>query len=63
MRYPVGSLLVWVTRTEGAPARGDGQLTPGSVELILDGQQRMTTPDALKAYVEREVLALSSAAD
>ena len=42
-RYPVGSLLVWVTKTEGAPARGDGQLTPGSVELILDGQQRMTS--------------------
>lgn len=42
-RYPVGSLLVWVTKTEGAPARGDGPLTPGSVELILDGQQRMTS--------------------
>lgn len=42
-RYPVGSLLVWITKTEGAPARGNGQLTPGSVELILDGQQRMTS--------------------
>nr|MDQ3398844.1 DUF262 domain-containing protein [Deinococcota bacterium] len=42
-RYPVGSLLVWVTKTEGAPSRGDGELTPGSVELILDGQQRMTS--------------------
>lgn len=42
-RYPVGSLLVWVTKTEGAPSRGDGQLTPGSVELILDGQQRITS--------------------
>ena len=42
-RYPVGSLLVWVTKTEGAPSRGDGTLTPGSVELILDGQQRMTS--------------------
>ncbi len=42
-RYPVGSLLVWVTKTENAPARGDGPLTPGSVELILDGQQRITS--------------------
>ena len=42
-RYPVGSLLVWVTKTEGAPSRGDGTLIPGSVELILDGQQRMTS--------------------
>ena len=42
-RYPVDSLLVWVTKTEGAPSRGDGTLTPGSVELILDGQQRMTS--------------------
>ena len=42
-RYPVGSLLVWVTKTDGAPARGNGTLTPGSVELILDGQQRMTS--------------------
>ena len=42
-RYPVGSLLVWVTKTEGAPSRGDGQLVPGAVELILDGQQRMTS--------------------
>ncbi len=42
-KHPVGSLLVWVTKTEGADARGDGQLTPGSVKLILDGQQRITS--------------------
>ena len=42
-RYPVGSLLVWVTKTEQADARGDGALAPGSVKLILDGQQRITT--------------------
>ena len=30
-RYPVGSLLVWVTKTEEADTRGDGTLTPGSV--------------------------------
>ncbi len=42
-RHPVGSLLVWVTRSAGAPARGDGELVPGIVKLILDGQQRITT--------------------
>jgi hypothetical protein len=41
--HPVGSLLVWVTKTESADARGDGQLAPGSVKLLLDGQQRMTS--------------------
>ena len=39
-RYPVGSLLVWVTKTENATARGDGPLQPGSIELLLDGQQK-----------------------
>lgn len=42
-RHPVGSLLVWVTRTEDAPARGDAPLAPGSVKLLLDGQQRITS--------------------
>jgi hypothetical protein len=42
-RHPVGSLLVWVTKTESASARGDGALTPGSVKLLLDGQQRITS--------------------
>jgi hypothetical protein len=42
-KHPVGSLLVWVTKTENANARGDGQLTPGSVKLLLDGQQRITS--------------------
>jgi hypothetical protein len=42
-RYPVGGLLVWVTKTEGADARGDHPLSAGNVELILDGQQRMTS--------------------
>jgi len=41
--YPVGGLLVWVTKTESANARGDGDLAPGSVKLLLDGQQRMTS--------------------
>ncbi|MBL7152652.1 MAG: DUF262 domain-containing protein [Phycisphaerae bacterium] len=42
-KHPVGSLLVWVTKTEAVDARGDGVLTPGSVKLILDGQQRVTS--------------------
>ena len=31
-RYPVGSLLVWVTKTESADARGDAKLQPGVVK-------------------------------
>ncbi len=42
-KHPVGSLLVWVTKTENANARGDGQLSPGFVKLLLDGQQRITS--------------------
>ena len=42
-RYPVGSLLIWKTRTEGTHAKGDQPLQPGYVDLILDGQQRITS--------------------
>jgi hypothetical protein len=42
-KHPVGSLLVWVTKTEQADTRGDSKLSLGSVKLILDGQQRITT--------------------
>src|SRR5689334_17219041 len=42
-KHPAGSLLVWVTNTESADTRGDGVLTPGSVKLLLDGQQRITS--------------------
>lgn len=42
-RHPVGSLLVWETRTEQADARGDQELHAGTVKLLLDGQQRITT--------------------
>jgi hypothetical protein len=31
----------WVTKTENADTRGDGNLTPGSIKLILDRQQRL----------------------
>lgn len=41
--YPIGELLVWNTTTNPALSRGEGPLTPGNVNLILDGQQRMTT--------------------
>jgi len=41
--YPIGSLLVWVTSTDSNITRGDGLLTPGSMNLILDGQQRITS--------------------
>lgn len=42
-RYPVGSLLVWATQSEGAEYRGDMQIAAGIVKLLLDGQQRMTS--------------------
>ena len=41
-KHPIGSLLVWVTRTEEADTKGDIDLPPGSVKLLLDGQQRIT---------------------
>ena len=42
-RHPIGGLLVWATQSEGARYRGDQQLAPGVVKLLLDGQQRMTS--------------------
>jgi uncharacterized protein with ParB-like and HNH nuclease domain len=42
-RHPVGSLLVWATKSDEAVHRGDVELAPGVVKLLLDGQQRMTT--------------------
>ena len=41
--HPVGSLLTWLTSTDAAEYKGDTAPTPGSVQLLLDGQQRMTT--------------------
>tara|TARA_B100002003_G_scaffold222112_1_gene225642 strand:+ start:2346 stop:2897 length:552 start_codon:yes stop_codon:yes gene_type:complete len=37
-QHPVGSLLLWATRTEEAAYRGDNAPTFGTVKLILDGQ-------------------------
>ncbi len=44
-RHPVGGLLVWTTRTENpdVTARGSATLAAGTVKLLLDGQQRITT--------------------
>ncbi|MCA1718739.1 MAG: DUF262 domain-containing protein [Actinobacteria bacterium] len=42
-KYPVGGLLIWKTRTDTASVRGDGNLAPGIVDLLLDGQQRITS--------------------
>jgi len=41
--HPVGSLLVWITESSEAQYRGEGDLAPGVVKLLLDGQQRMTS--------------------
>src|SRR3954453_2549958 len=40
-KYPVGSLLVWATRTEDADTGGDGAVAPGVVKLLFVGQQRI----------------------
>jgi len=42
-RHPVGSLLVWATDATKATYRGDGKLAQGTVKLLLDGQQRITS--------------------
>jgi hypothetical protein len=42
-RHPVGGLLVWATESNTAVHRGEGNLAPGIVKLLLDGQQRMTS--------------------
>src|SRR5436309_5339301 len=42
-KHLVGGLLVWLTKSEEANARGDGSLAPGIVKLLLDGQQRITS--------------------
>src|SRR6056297_1704250 len=42
-RHPVGGLLVWSTEARTAAHRGDGELAPGAVKLLLDGQQRITS--------------------
>ena len=41
--YPIGILLVWNTITDPTISRGDGELVQGNVNMILDGQQRITS--------------------
>ncbi len=41
--WPIGGLLAWITSADTAESRGDKNLPPGSVTLLLDGQQRVTT--------------------
>lgn len=40
-KRPVGSLLMWVTPSEGAPTRGDGYLQPGHVKLLVDEEGQL----------------------
>jgi len=43
-RYPVGSLLAWITDSSQAKGRGVSDVNPGQqVKMLLDGQQRMTS--------------------
>ncbi len=42
-RHPVGGLLVWATDSQTAEHRGDGKLATGTIKLLLDGQQRVTS--------------------
>ena len=43
LRHPVGGLLTWNTESETADKRGEGPTVPGMVDLLLDGQQRITS--------------------
>ena len=42
-QHPVGGLLVWKTEAKTAHHRGDGPISAGNVDLLLDGQQRITS--------------------
>ena len=41
--HPVGSLLVWVTAADDIEHRGGQKLATGTVRILLDGQQRITS--------------------
>jgi hypothetical protein len=41
--YPIGGFMTWSTKAEGAAARGGPVAVDGTVKLLLDGQQRVTT--------------------
>lgn len=42
-RYPVGCLLLWQTPAGSAVHRGDTSANTGAVDMLLDGQQRLTS--------------------
>ena len=42
-RHPVGSLIVWNTEPDERVIRKGQELAPGTVQLLLDGQQRITS--------------------
>ena len=42
-RHPVGSLLAWNTEPDEDVVRSGQELAPGAVQLLLDGQQRITS--------------------
>ena len=42
-KHPVGGLLIWETSASAADFRGSNAPPPGVVQLLLDGQQRVTT--------------------
>lgn len=41
--YPIGSMLVWQTKAKGIEVKGSQDLPLGIHELLLDGQQRLTS--------------------
>ena len=41
--YPIGELLVWTTNLENAVHRGSTPISKDPADLLLDGQQRVTT--------------------
>lgn len=41
--YPIGGFMTWNTKAEGAAARGGPVAVDGTVKLLLDGQQRVTS--------------------
>lgn len=42
-RHPVGGLLVWATESKKVANRGSSAVVSGNVNLLLDGQQRITS--------------------
>ncbi|MFK4146876.1 DUF262 domain-containing protein [Streptomyces sp. NPDC004065] len=41
--YPIGGFLTWSTKAESASTRGESPEKDGTVQMLLDGQQRVTT--------------------